>query len=156
MPSRVRPAARGQLLSPPHVRVGIACLLHVPIATWFLLGDMSEPGGLDRIYAAPELPRPLEMLLGLLSAGSLVIGLRFLIPRTRHSGERAWWSVFGVLAVVGVTLAFGLRVLTARVGGANIGGGLFLMYGLPVVSLLVLWALARAWTLTAPSGSDYR
>ena len=88
--------------------------------------------------------------LGALAAGSLIAGLRFLIPRTRNSGERAWWPVFGVLAVVGFMFAFGFRIMTARVGGANIGGGLFLMFGLPVMGVLVLWALARAWNLSAP------
>lgn len=154
MASRDRAVPGGQPLAREHLLVGLACVVAVPIATWFLLGDMSEPGGMDRMYSAPEVPRPVELVFGALAAAGIAIGLWFLIPRTRNSGERAWWPVFGVLAAVGFILAFGFRVMTARVGGANIGGGLFLMYGLPVVVLLLVWALGRAWNLSAPPSSD--
>ena len=142
--------AKGVPLTSMHLGVGVACLLAVPVATWFLLGDMSEPGGMDRIYSAPDAPRPVEIFLGAMAAGALAVGLMFLIPRTRHSAERAWWPVFGVLAVVGFLLAYGLRIMPARVGGANIGGGLFLMFGLPTLAVLVAWALLRAWNLSSP------
>ena len=111
---------------------------------------------MDRMYSAPEVTRPVELVLGIVATGGLVAGLGFLIPRTRNSPERAWWPVFGALGVVGFMLAFGFRVVTARVGGANIGGGLFLMFGLPMIGVIALWALVRAWNLSAPPARDHR
>ena len=137
-------------LTPTHARVGAACLLAVPIATWFLMGERSEPGGMDRMYSVPSLPRPLEIAIGLVALAGLIVGMRYLIPRTRATGERAWWEVFKALAVAGFLLAWGGRVLTARVNGANLGGGMFLIVGLPLIGAVLLWAAVRAWKLMGP------
>jgi hypothetical protein len=61
--------------------------------------------------------------------------------------DRRWWEVIGPLVVAGLMVGVGWRVLTAGVVGANIGAGLALMTGGPVVAALLLWALVRALLL---------
>jgi hypothetical protein len=55
----------------------------------------------------------------------------------------------GPLVGAGVVLGFGYHVATAGVIGANIGYGLVVFFGVPLMAVLILVAAFRAWALRA-------
>jgi 4-amino-4-deoxy-L-arabinose transferase-like glycosyltransferase len=56
---------------------------------------------------------------------------------------RRWWGVAAAVLAAAVVLALGLAAWLDDPPDANIGLGLFLLFGLPLVVLLLLWALLR-------------
>jgi hypothetical protein len=58
-----------------------------------------------------------------------------------------WWGVLVPLLVAGAFCGAGWRVITAGVVGANIGGGLLLVSGVPIVVTLIGVAVVVAWSL---------
>jgi hypothetical protein len=138
----------GPALDPRRRAVSVLCLLATPLAAWFLIGDRSEPLGRDQMFTPPAIPRALEFGLGLVSAAALTVGVATLMRGgLNRLEERRWKAVFVVLAAGGVFVAYAARVITARVGGANIGGGMLLLV-LPMVGVLLLWAFLRTWRLS--------
>lgn len=123
-----------------------------PIATWWVVGDLSgtaidDP---DFLYRPLDLAPATEDLVGagatllvLATATALAVGV------ARHEVDlRRWWSVLVPLLAAGALAGTGWRVVTAGVIGANIGGGLVLLFVAPIVLGLVVWAAGRAsWLL---------
>lgn len=131
-----------------------------PVATWGLIGRQDEPGvppsQLDYVVRAPELPAAVETGLG--AAGLVLAALcSVLLVRATRRGtfDHQWWQVLAPLVAAGLMAGAGWRVATAGVIGANIGAGLVVMFVIPLVALLVLWALGRALWLAWP-GSGLR
>jgi hypothetical protein len=119
----------------------VASLCAFP-AAWWLIGDLSESGGsLEYNFGRLEIDPRLELGLG---APALMIGLAaltFLVSgHSRREVSTAW--LFGSLMLVAVIAAAAGcgRVLTAGTGGANLGGGIVVLFGGPI--LLVLFVLA--------------
>ncbi len=114
----------------------------VAVATWFLIGYLSEEGGTDHIVEIPQLGRPVEIFLGAAAALiALRAGWRFFGPSRSWLIDEGWWRVYVRLLGCGVFLAAGARIVTAGSSGANIGGGMLLLVG-PLL-LLYLWGRAR-------------
>ena len=112
------------------------------VATWFLIGYLSEEGGTDHIVEIPQLGRPVEIFLGAAAALiALRAGWRFFGPSRSWLIDEGWWRVYVRLLGCGVFLAAGARIVTAGSSGANIGGGMLLLVG-PLL-LLYLWGRAR-------------
>ncbi|MEV0374746.1 hypothetical protein AB0I10_34030 [Streptomyces sp. NPDC050636] len=125
----------------------------VPVAAWGLLGQYDDqglpPSELDYIVTPPDIPAGLDTTMGvvaLLLAGAAVV----LLARASRRGtfEPRRWQVLGPLIVAGLMIGYGWRVVTAGVIGANIGGGLVIMFGGPVVAGLLLWAVGRGFWLS--------
>lgn len=118
-----------------------------PVATWWLVGDLSEAGDVDDfIVKAPELSTAHEALIGVAAMAALMAAAGVLVALVRR--HRITWSTLRpVLPLLagGAFLGFTSRVVTARVGGANIGGSLLLLAapGVVVAMLLWSWGLAR-------------
>lgn len=94
-------------------------------------------------------------VIALLLAG---VGAELLV-RASWSGEldRRWWEVLVPLVVAGVIVGVGWRVLAAGVLGVNIGAGLMVMCGGPVVVGLLLWALVGGvWAANRRPAGQYR
>lgn len=107
-----------------------------PVA-WWLIGDLSEPdlgNGLDYNFGRIEIDRRVETTA---AVPALLLGLvamtKLLQRRTRGVLPRGWIVGVAVLTLANVLAAAGGRVLTAGSHGANIGGGMVLMFGGPVL-----------------------
>lgn len=118
-----------------------------PIAVWWLVGDQSTVRPSDADYAfRPLLIGPgAERAVGIGSVLLVVVALSVLVWATyRGPFARGWWIVLGLLLAAGFIIGSGWRVMTAGVIGANIGAGLAVMFGGPVVVVLLIGALALA------------
>jgi hypothetical protein len=63
---------------------------------------------------------------------------------TRRFDQR-WWIVLTLLLVAGFVTGGEWRVATAGEPDANIGGGLYLMFGVPFLISLLAGAAVIAW-----------
>ena len=113
----------------------------VAVAAWWLIGDLSYTGpvdddlGLDYMMRAPDVPGWLTTGAGLAGVGLALLSARILVMPT-HTRAPALW-----IAGAGALLAFMARVMTAGVIGANFGGGLSVLFGLPVVAAVTVVSL---------------
>ncbi|MFC4495773.1 hypothetical protein ACFPA8_16715 [Streptomyces ovatisporus] len=129
----------------------------VPVATWGLIGRQDEqgvpPSQLDRAVQPPDIPAGVETALGIGGLVLAVASAALLVRATRRgSFDGRWWQVLAPLVAAGLLAGAGWRVVTAGVIGANIGAGLILVVGTPLVAGLVLWAIGRGVWLARPSG----
>lgn len=104
------------------------------VSAW-VVGDLSAPGpaaGLD--YAVPPvgLPAEVEGVVGI--AGLSVLLLTVVVA---CSASRAW-PVLACLSTAGLVVGAAYRVMTAGVIGANIGAGLVVFFGGPLLLGLLL------------------
>lgn len=110
-----------------------------------MVGDLSEPGGYQRILTPPELGARAAHGVAVVTVGVLVAGTVAVVAawRDRTLDWRDGRAALPLLAA-GVLGAVGGRVLTAASYGANIGGGMVLLAA-PFVLLPLLVAGARGW-----------
>jgi hypothetical protein len=116
-------------------------------AAW-LVGDLSTidyGGGLDYMVEPLPISSAAMTSLGLVSLALFVAVTAFLSSSWPSGPQRMRLSQWILLpTAVGVILGAGYRVVTAGVIGANIGGGMVIMFGLPVCIALVTVAVRRA------------
>jgi hypothetical protein len=123
-------------------------VLAFPVATWWLVGDQSTvPASEDPDFAF----RPLDVSRGVERATGLastllaaVMSLMLVWFTVSHLFDARWWGVLVPLMAAGFITGAGWRVMTARVIGANIGAGLVVLFGSPLVAALLVWAVARS------------
>jgi len=120
--------------------VAAAC---APPAAWWSIGDLSESGGTDDDVGRLEIDARIEsavgvplLVLGLAAVTMLVVG------GFRGTVSTRWFVGSALLVVAGSATAWCGRVLTADTHGANIGGGLILQLGIPVLISLYVGAVA--------------
>ncbi len=77
----------------------------------------------------------------LLAAAMLLLLVWFTV---RHLFDARWWSVLVPLMAAGFITGAGWRVMSAGVIGANIGAGIVVLFGVPLVAALLVWAVARS------------
>lgn len=135
------------------LRLGTAILsLSVPPAGWWLVGDLSEAGDprtLHYMLEPPRLNQTLAASIGVVAliASILTLSAIWYVVSTRQADQR-WLRLAVLLSVAGLILSVGLRILTAGVHGANIGGGLVIMFGLPLLIVVLVFALRVAMSKT--------
>jgi hypothetical protein len=117
-----------------------------PLATWWVVGDVDEPGGQDHMFEPVHVPAGLELTVGI-GASTLAVGSLLVLasPRGRRLARRTDAVVAGPLVAAGVFLGFGYRVVTAAVGGANIGGGLVMLFGMVALPAALVTSLCGVW-----------
>lgn len=130
---------------------GVGLALATPVATWWLVGDQSEPApaGTDLVYAVQPVrfDPGLERAIGIAAVVLVAVTAGWLIVLSaRRRLDRRWWSVLDPVLVAGVLVGMGWRVLTAGVTGDGLRG-LVVVLGGPVVAALLLYAGFRAWRL---------
>lgn len=127
---------------------GLSLVIAVPVLTWWLVGDLSTASlAEDPDYAVSPLPvsPTTERAVGTASLALAVGAVAVLTWAARRQAlDRRWWTVLVLLVAAGGIVGLGWRVLTAGVIGANIGAGLFVLVGGPLVAALLLFALARS------------
>lgn len=130
------------------VAAALGLVLTVPVATWWLAGDLSTvPVSAGRDYAFR--PWPIGPAVARAAgAGSLAAGIVTVAVLAWATARRVldirWWAVLLPLAAAGFIAGAGWRVMTAGVIGTNIGAGFVVFFGGPVVLVLLVWALAFA------------
>jgi hypothetical protein len=116
------------------------------LLSYAAIGEISEPGGEDVMLTLPQ-GRAVPAVLGLVAlallVGHVIVRWRLPVPLPREA-----WYLLALSAILGVGLGCSLRVVSARVGGANIGGGLIVLIG-PLVAITLL-AYARRWWAAVP------
>lgn len=117
------------------VGAAAVCLLATFVIAWVLIGDISEvpeSADPDRMVDAPDLPGAVTVSGALAAALALVVvGVRHVRVGSAHRLRRPSGLVPVVL--LGSYLALLARVVTAGTIGANIGGGIMLIFVTPVV-----------------------
>lgn len=117
----------------------VALIVAGPVATWWAVGDLStdlpDP---DYQIRPVAIGHTTEQVAGVTAAVLAVAAVVALIHAGRAGRfDRRWWPVLVELMVAGTLCGAGWRVLTAGVIGANIGAGLVLWVGAPIVAALV-------------------
>ncbi|GAA1863814.1 MULTISPECIES: hypothetical protein [Pseudonocardia] len=131
------------------IPVGLVAGLCATVVAWYLIGDVSPASDLAdgiRAYDPPALPWP----VGVLAAAGLVCCVAAVVRRWALASP----VVLCVLA--GLLVGWAGRVMTAASIGANIGGGLMLLIGLPLSGILVLAAVVTALVIARRSQRDAR
>lgn len=132
---------RGPVLLAGCVVVAVAVL----VATWWLIGPLDEPDGWLYILRPPNFPGHLEPAVGIAALG--VVGLASLWVIIGHRNgrlPRGWTTVAVLFAVAGFMSAGILRVVTAASYGANIGGGMLILFGSPFVAVTLAAAILKS------------
>jgi hypothetical protein len=131
-----------------HRLAAVALVLATPVATWFLVGDLSATrfDDLDYLWRAPDLPAAMDLVVGVLAALVVVASATVLAVALRRGQVRRQWSATVVLlCAAGAVLGYAGRVVSAGVIGANIGGGMMIVLAGPLVLALVVAAAWNAW-----------
>lgn len=98
----------------------------------------------DHLVHPPAWDPDLERVIGWGGVG--VVALAFVvlvIARRRGRLDTAWIAPLLAVTAVGFGVGAGQRILTAAVVGANIGGGLLVLFGVPLALLVLGVAVAR-------------
>ncbi len=140
----------GDVATPSFLRTaaGAVLVLAVPFAVAWVVGDLSETNDPrpDHVVRPPEIPAALELTVGALSVVLVIASTAVLVwSWRRERPEPGLLSVLLPLVAVGAILGLAWRVITAAVIGANIGAGLVMLFGPPVVLVLILVAGISAW-----------
>lgn len=128
----------------------VAPLLAALLIAWWLIGDVSERGGYLQILPLPSSASVAAVAggIGLLVAVVFVRELRT-IRRTQGIRPEVTRLVASG-AALGVFTGFVLRVLSSKTDGANIGGGMLMMFGPFVAGAVLLYAYGRWRSLGRP------
>lgn len=126
-------------------------VLAFPIATWWLVGDQSTvPASAhpDFAFRPLDVSRGAEHAAGLASVLLAAVAVLLLAWFTvRRLFDARWWSVLVPLMAAGFIAGAGWRVMTAGVIDANIGAGLIVFLGTPLIAALLVWSVARSMYL---------
>lgn len=125
----------------------LACtvaVLAVPVLVWWAVGDLSSVGAdLDYIVRPPALDPRLAVSAVVMAAVAILTAMLVLVRRGGAvRSDRRWWLVITPLLAVAAGLGLAGRVFTAGGYGANIGAGLFLILGVPLLVVVLGWCLA--------------
>ncbi|MEU8033630.1 hypothetical protein AB0C13_34280 [Streptomyces sp. NPDC049099] len=136
-----------------------ALVAAVPVAAWGLMEQQDAEGlpasELDHAFQPWDIADGTATVIGATALLVTAVAAALLVRATRRGAlDWRWWSVLGPLTVAGLLAGVGWRVLTAGVVGANIGAGLTIMLGGPVVAGLMLWSLARSVWLAICYGTE--
>ena len=121
----------------------VLLILSVPVAAWWLIGDLSESAG-DYFMLRPlTIEVGSEPMFGVLAGIAAIVGAA-LVLRGRSLLRLAptlWEQALLLTVGAEVGIAFVYRVFTAGVVGANIGGGMMLLMGVPLVAFMLALAI---------------
>jgi hypothetical protein len=127
-----------------HVIAAMAVVvLASPVLAWFAVGDTSEAvPNPDYMFRPPSLSTTQELALGA-TAFALGAAAAVVVVSALRSGVVALGELAPAvpLLLAGAFLGLAARIVTAGVSGANIGGGLVILFGPFVLLALVVWSV---------------
>jgi hypothetical protein len=119
----------------------VGSLAVAPIV-WWVLGDLSDARGTERMFNAPEWLLENTHLYGVLGVLAVVSVLAIEIVALRLClFARPFLFVFLPLVGAAAVGAFDYRVMTALVEGSNAHAGIAMLLGLPVAGALAVMHL---------------
>jgi hypothetical protein len=126
----------------------------LPVLSWWLVGDLSSTAAvgagdrLSRVVQPPVLGRPAAVAVVVLAAVVVAAALAVLLRRGGALRRRPlWWFVAVPLALTAAAAGAGGRVLTAATVDANIGAGLVVLLGVPLLVLVGVWTVVWSFAL---------
>ncbi len=133
--------------TPGTVTAAVALLCTTPVATWWLLNivvtseNIAKP---DYMVRPIDISPVAELIVGLTALVIALSSIAFLVKAEREQrfGHGCWSVLFPLIAAAAVCGA-AWSTVTAPTIGANIGGGMVIMFGVPVVAALVAVATHR-------------
>ena len=140
--------------------LAVLLVLTAPVAVWWVVGDMSIEGSdLDYSVRPPDWDPAVQNAVGITATVVFVVVAALLV----HAGvtrrlDPLWWLALVPAVTAGAVAAVIERMLTAGTYGANIGAGLAVLAGVPVVvvlltiSLVVTVLMARRRRRSADDG----
>lgn len=111
---------------------------------WWLIGDVSEPGAYQQILSLTVGKTASAVVGGVGVALAVAMAGAFLAIRRREPVRRPAIGLARSAVALGVLLGFALRILSSKTDGANISGGLLILYD-PVVAAAILFYAYRRW-----------
>lgn len=133
----------------------VTLVVSSPVAAWWLVGPNPgseiagdptlSPNDYDYMFRPPSIDPAVERIVGggAVVAGLVAAAVLVVAVRSRRI-DRRWWSPVIALVLAGIIVGTAARVMTAAVIGANIGGGIMLLFGTPVVLVLVAGGIVRS------------
>jgi hypothetical protein len=123
----------------------ILLILAAPVAIWYVVGDLSTsplpPAESDYLVRPPRIFPWVENSAGILALVLIVVCALVLYQNLKRGlVSPRGWLVLALLLPAGLIVGLTGRVVTAGVIEANIGGGLMIMFALPVAGMLILAA----------------
>lgn len=145
------PAGRSGLID---LVATLALISASAVVTWWAVGDLSYTGPSSLGTQQDYLIHPLNLasgagkLLGAVSVAVVVVaGAALLRTGSAPRRDRRWLAVLLPLLVTGIFVGGGWRVVASGGVGANIGGGLLIFFGGPLVVAVLVWSLIYSWRL---------
>ena len=140
----------------PNLRAGgvVAAGAFAP-GVWLLIGPYPDTGPVF-MSRAPEFPNLVEVAAGvslLVIVGAVSVWA--FIQHRRRRFPAAWWKVGIYLALAGLVLGAGNRVLSTGGEGANIGGGWVILLGAPIIIMLLVAARRKTTVLLSGGRQTY-
>jgi hypothetical protein len=144
MGSQSRTVSSQRLL--PLTVVGL--IVGVPMATWGLISPAEFPYENPDYLVELDVSPGARLLTGVIAAVVVVL-VGVLVPVVAalrsDAATGGWWArVVVPLVMSGVLTGWTVHFATAPVIGASIGGGLMVMFVLPVALALLIWGLHSA------------
>ncbi|WP_226350295.1 hypothetical protein [Pseudonocardia sp. ICBG601] len=133
------------------IPVGLVAGLCAAVVAWYLIGDVSTaPADGTRGLDPPAALEALPWLTGVIAGVGLACCVLAVVRR--------WAAASPVVlcVVAGLLVGWAGRIMTATVIGANIGGGLMMLIGLPLAGILVLVAVVTALVIARRAQRDAR
>ncbi len=128
-----------------------------PINMWSIAGDMSYRGDPNPDYMFRPLPltggQELAITAAALTISAAAIVFSTVAYRRRLLGT-ADLRVALPVVLAGAYSGIAWRMMTAAVIGANIGGGMALMFAVIFLPAMVIWFGVELWRCRSTGGSD--
>lgn len=138
--------------------LAVALLVSTPVVTGWLLGDLTgeaarrlaaEGEPLDYAVEPVSLGAVGDRVLVIVATVVMVVSLAVLVRATvTRKLDPRWWSVLVPVILAGALLGLAWRIVTAGAIGANIGAGLVVLLGGPVLLVLLVVAAVQAVRLS--------
>lgn len=148
-----RPGATSEPRTPLSVVfAAIVLIATAPVVTWWVVGPQDEhvpgrnPDDYDRLFEPVRLGAQAELTVGLIATALAVAALARLVTASMHGRfDPRWWFTIIGFAAIGAGIGFGYRIVTAGVIGANIGGGIMILFGTPMI--LATFTASTTWAI---------
>lgn len=125
----------------------VALMSATPVAVWWVVGDLDEKGAddRDRMFRPFDLPSVVENVAGVVGVLTAIVAF-VILGVGWYRCQLPPWAVQSIAMVcaAGAIVGGGWRLLTASSVGANIGGGMVLVFGYPLAALLLIAAAMNA------------